>query len=92
VRWSGAQILDWPARLLSKCDSSVKRPIGVPEHFASEKDHVSLTGGDNFVGLPGVGNHADGGGRDIGFGANASRERHLKARAKGDAGIWHLTA
>ena len=48
---------DW--QFGTQCFGGMTRPIGIAEHFSCEKDHVGLTGGDNCVGLRGIGDHAD---------------------------------
>ena len=62
----------------------MERPVGIAEHFAGEEDEIGLAVGDDCVGLLRIGDHADGGGGDGGFGADARGEGNLVAGADGD--------
>ena len=56
-----------------------ERPVRIAHQLAGEEDGVGAAGGDDFVGLGGLGDHADGAGGDPGFGADRVRERDLVA-------------
>ena len=68
------------------------RPVGVAEHFARHEDEVGLALVDDAVGLGGLGDHADGGGGDGGFVADASREVDLIAGREGNFGVGDVAA
>jgi hypothetical protein len=89
---SGAQILHGPGCRFIECSGSVERPIRIAQHFAGEEDEIGLAAGDEVVGLMRVGDHADGGGGNGGFGANASCEGSLECGPDGNLGIGDLAA
>ena len=88
----GAEILGRPGGGFFECSGGVKRPVGVAEEFACEEDKIGLAVGHNGVGLDGIGDHADGGGGEFGFAADAGGKGDLKAGANGDFGVGDLTA
>ena len=88
----GAEILDRPACSFAKGRSGMQWPVGVAQHFAGEEDEVGLAVGNDGVGLRGLGDHADGGSGDAGFGADACGERTWKSGADGDIGVGSLAA
>ena len=92
MRGRSAEVLDGPTGWLAEGGSSMERPVGIAEHFASEEDEIGLSFGDDGVGLMGIGDHADGGCRDGGFGADARGEGYLVAGAEGDGGMGDETA
>ena len=49
----------------------MKGPVGIAEHLAGEEDEIGLALGNDCVGLMRVGDHADGGSGNGGFGADA---------------------
>ena len=59
---AGALVLFGPDDLLLEDVGGTKWPVGFAEEFASQQDYVSLSGGDNVLGLLGRGDHADGSG------------------------------
>src|SRR5579871_55335 len=60
------------------------RPIRIAQEFASQKYQISLSRGEDCVGLSGVGDHADGSGQDFGLLADRFGERDLIAGADGN--------
>ena len=90
--WSGAHILHRPRCGFAECDGGVERPIGIAQHLAGEEDEVGITVGDEVVGLVWLGDHANGGCRNGGFGADAGSKRGLKSGADGDFGIRYKAA
>ena len=62
----------------------MKRPVGIAEQFASEKDEVCLAGPDDLVCLGWFGDHADGGGGDLGFAVDGVGVVNLVAGAYGN--------
>jgi len=67
-------------------------PVGVAQHFACEQHEIGLTFGDDRVGLMRIGDHADGGGGNSRFRADARGEGNLEAGADGDFGVGSETA
>jgi hypothetical protein len=70
----------------------VQGPVGIAQHFAGEKDHVGVAGGDDLIGLCGFCDHADGGRGNSSFSPDAGGERHLETGADGNAGVRNLAA
>jgi hypothetical protein len=63
----------------------VQGPIRIAQEFARQQHEIGATGADNFVGLLGLGNEADGAGSDTGFVTDPLRKRNLIARTRDDA-------
>ena len=86
------EVLSWPADGFAKGLGSVEGPVRIAEHCARQQDEVGFFFGNDFVGLLRVGDHADGGGGDGGFSADACSEGSLIARTDGNGGMGYEAA
>src|SRR6266702_3371228 len=67
-------------------------PVRITEHFTRHEDEVGLALGDDGVGLRRLGDHADGGGRNGCFFADAGGEINLVAGSHGNFYVRHESA
>src|SRR5262245_53231778 len=72
-----APVLRRCRHLAAELGGSMPAPARVVEHAAGERDHVGLAGGDDLLGLLGLGDQADRHGGDAGGLLDRLRERHL---------------
>src|SRR5690242_9795472 len=79
-------------RAIAKRKTAVRRPIWIAEHRPSEEHHVSLSGSDDLFRLLRLRDHSDGGGGDLGLGANGGREWHLIPRPELDLRVRNHSA
>ncbi len=88
----GARVLLGPACQFAEGGGGVDGPVGIAEHFASQEDEVGFAVFDDAVGLGGFGDHADGGGGDVGLSADAGGEGDLVAGGDGDFGVGRVAS
>src|ERR1700676_3643452 len=75
----GSAVLHRPRDLYVQSLGRPPRPVRVAQELASKKNEIRLLGGENRIGLSGIGNHAHSASRNPSFLANTPPKSNLKA-------------
>ena len=70
----------------------MERPVGIAEHLSGKEDEIGLAGGNDAVGLNGIGNEADGGRGNVGFAPDSGGKLNLKTGTDGNLRVGDLAA